>query len=465
MPLRTLPSRPHLTQLKLQAQELARAFRAGKRSAASRALAQLPRPKRPKPDAVQRLSVSQSQQVIAREYGFRDWARLKHHVELTERVAKLKPHPRFAQAVAALDAGDLPKLKRMLEADPVLVQARGNLEPPYGYFTAATLLHHVAGNPNRGPLPKNIVAIAQLLLETGADPEAATLGPNGGSTMGLLVTSKQASDMGVTGPLMDLLVKHGASLKVSGPEVLRQALANHAPRAAERMLELGAQADLIAAAALGRMELLRDCFDDEGRLKQCPLHQGKPLSARDAIGLALLFAYVRGQKAAVDFLLEKDGNWEMIGVNNGAAMHRAAVEGDLAMVQRLAARGASVTNRENPFRATPYSWANHGKQEAVSAWMREHCSIDLHDAAGFDLLEIAKARLREDPARVNLRIDQWDLPQGAPLHYAVKYKHTHMAELLLENGADPNLLAGDGQSPLDLAEADDAKDAAALLMQ
>ncbi|MBI3832266.1 MAG: ankyrin repeat domain-containing protein, partial [Planctomycetes bacterium] len=42
---------------------------------------------------------------------------------------------------------------------------------------------------------------------------------------------------------------------------------------------------------------------------------------------------------------------------------------------------------------------------------------------------------------------------------------THMAELLLENGADPNLLAGDGQSPLDLAEADDAKDAAALLMQ
>ncbi|MBI3831386.1 MAG: ankyrin repeat domain-containing protein [Planctomycetes bacterium] len=101
----------------------------------------------------------------------------------------------------------------------------------------------------------------------------------------------------------------------------------------------------------------------------------------------------------------------------------------------------------------------------VSAWMREHCAIDLHDAAGFDLLEIAKARLREDPARVNLRIDQWDLPQGAPLHYAVKYKHTHMAELLLENGADPNLLAGDGQSPLDLAEADDAKDAAALLMQ
>ena len=50
------------------------------------------------------------------------------------------------------------------------------------------------------------------------------------------------------------------------------------------------------------------------------------------IGLALLFAYVNGRTGAVDFLLEKDGNWNMTGVNNGTALHRAAWEGDLAMV-------------------------------------------------------------------------------------------------------------------------------------
>lgn len=463
MSLRTLPSRPNLTQLKRQATELARAFREGKRSAASRVLAQLPGPKRLKPDAAPRLSVAQSQQVVAREYGYRDWTRLKHFVELTQRVGKIKPHPRFNQAVAALDAGDLPKLKSMIEADPSLLKARGNLEPPYHYFTAATLLHHVAGNPNRGPLPKNIVAIAQLLLEAGTDPEAETIGPNRGTTMGLVVTSKLASDADVSGSLIDLLVSFGAKLNLKSPDALTGPLANHAPRAAEKMIELGAKPDLIAAAALGRMELLRDCFDDAGNLKECPVRGGKTMASRDAIGLALLFAYVRDQKAAVDFLLENDGNWEMIGVNNGAAMHRAAIAGDLATVQRLVARGASVSNRENPFRATPYSWANHGKQEAVIKWMREHCDIDLHDAAGFNLPEIAKARLREDPSRVNLRIDQWELPQGAPLHYAAQYKHTGMVGLLLENGADPNILAGDGHTPLDLAEAAGSKEVVSLL--
>jgi hypothetical protein len=32
---------------------------------------------------------------------------------------------------------------------------------------------------------------------------------------------------------------------------------------------------------------------------------GKAMPERDAIGLALLYAYVRGQRQAVDFLLEK----------------------------------------------------------------------------------------------------------------------------------------------------------------
>ena len=52
---------------------------------------------------------------------------------------------------------------------------------------------------------------------------------------------------------------------------------------------------------------------------------------------------------AVDFLLEKDGNWNMTGVNNGTALHRAAGVGDLAMVERLVAKGADLGDRNNPF--------------------------------------------------------------------------------------------------------------------
>ena len=118
------------------------------------------------------------------------------------------------------------------------------------------------------------------------------------------------------------------------------------------------------------------------------------------------------QREAVDFLLEKDGNWDMIGVNNGAVLHRAAFGGDLEMVQRLVAKGADISNRDNPFNSTPLGWADHNKQADVVQWLRAHCAIDLHDAVSFGFREHVEARLREDPASVNTRIDHWDIPQS-----------------------------------------------------
>ena len=95
----------------------------------------------------------------------------------------------------------------------------------------------------------------------------------------------------------------------------------------------------------------------------------------DAIGLAMLFAYVRQQQEAVDFLLEKSGNWNMTGVNNGTALYRAAWAGDLRMVKRLVAKGADVGNRDNPYDSTPLAWAKHNKQQKVVDWMRKNCPI------------------------------------------------------------------------------------------
>jgi ankyrin repeat protein len=436
------------------------------------------------------LALADAQLVIAREYGFKSWAQLKDRVERGRRIAEVKPHPRFEDALDALRSGDVGRLRHVITSDPDLIRARTNLEPPFGYFSGATLLHHVAGNPTWDrPLPGNIVEVARLLLELGADPEAPTLGPNGGTTMGLVITSKQASDANVSGPLMDLLLEHGAKLDLKragsvAPDwgertPLDLPLANHAPRAAEKMIELGAKADVCAAAALGRMDLLRDCFDGDGKLKSRPRRRGKPMSERDAIGLALLFAYVNKHPDAVDFLLEKDGNWDMTGVNNGTALHRAAWEGDLPMVRRLVAKGADTSNRDNPFTATPLSWAQHNKQEAVLEWMRTHCRIDLHDAVGFGLREHVEARLREDPQSVNRRLDQWDVPQAAPLHLAawprysdVDGSHAHdaarreeLVKLLLEKGADPNLVAGNGLTALDVAVKGDAPGIAAILQR
>ena len=490
MPTRNLPPRPNLAQLKGQANELLKLQRGEKASAAARIAANHPRFRNAPPERAFALpfALADAQLVIAREYGFPSWPALKHDVEASRRVAKYKPHPQFDNALAAIVAGDIDRLRALLDTHPELVHARTNLEAPFHYFTGATLLHHLAWNPSRKePVPPNVVEIARLLLDRGADPDALTLGRSIGTTMGLIVTSRMASEANASGPLIDLLRERGAALDLGNSEgvipdwgernVLDVSLSNYATRAAEKLIELGAKPDICNAAALGRMDLVRGFFDSDGRLKALPRRNGTVMSARDAIGLAMLFAYVNGHSEVVDFLLEKDGNWNMIGVNNGTVMHRAAWSGDLNMVQRLVAKGADFSNRENPFNSTPLSWAQHNKQQATFDWLRANCPIDIHDAASFDLREHVEARLREDPASVNKRCDQWEAPQCTPLYWAAwtkisdvdgphqldESKRIGLVRMLLDHGADPNIVAGDGYAPLDVAITADAKEIAALI--
>jgi ankyrin repeat protein len=462
---RSLPLRPNLDQLKRQSHELHRAIADGVLPAAARVVAHHPAMQGvPLSEALERPFVlADAQLVIAREYGFANWAKLKQRVALAGRVDRIRPHPRFNEALAALDAGDIDRLHALVTADPSLVHARTNLQPPYGYFTAATLLHHVAGNPGRDrPLPANVVAVARVLLEAGADVHARTLGPNGGDTMGLLTTSAQASNAGVSGPLIDLLLEYGATLDLESDDCLAASLANHAPCAAEKMIELGAKSDVLAAAALGRMDDLRSFFDGDGTLLARPTRHGKELTDRDAIGLALLYAYVRKQAEAVDFLLERDGNWNMTGVNNGTALHRAAWAGDLAMVQRLVAKGADINNRDNPFHGTPMGWAHANNQQPVVEWIQKHCAVDIHDAVAFDLLDHVEARLEEDPATVHRRIDDY-VRQGTPLHVAARWNGVQAATLLLDHGASRDVFDANGNTPLDIADAYGSADVGALL--
>lgn len=492
MPSKTLPERPSLAQLKLQAKELQRLHRRKRLPAAARIIANHPRFRHTSTSEVldTALKLADAQLVIAREYGFGSWAALKHHVETDRRVSEFTPHPRFDDAVRAIDAGDVATLDALLVAHPELVHARTNLEPPYGYFTGATLLHHVAWNPGRpARVPPNVVDVARLLLDRGADVDAVTLGRNGGTTMGLVVTSKMASDANASGPLMELLIERGATVGLEtssstipdwgDQNVLDGPLSNHAPRAAEKLIELGAKPDVCAAAALGDMDLLKRFFGKDSRLVERPRRHGRLMSERDAIGLALLFAYVNRRPNAVDFLLEKDGNWNMTGVNNGAVLHRAAWEGDLAMVKRLVAKGADMSNRDNPFNSTPLSWAQHNRQREVFDWMRANCAIDLHEAVGHNLREHVEARLREDPASVNKRLDNWETPQSTPLYWAAwtrihdvdgeqvwdESERESLVRFLLDHGADPNIVAGDGHTALDVARTAGAARIVALLQE
>jgi hypothetical protein len=145
-------------------------------------------------------TLDDARQTIAREYGFADWSDV-------EGRGTEPPDPAFEFAVDTLLSGDVQMLRSLLTGDPSLVHRRS------GFGHRATLLHYVGSNgveTYRQRVPMNLVEIARLLVEAGADVNARA-GIYGGSTaLGLLVTSNHPARAGVTGDVVKVLEAAGA---------------------------------------------------------------------------------------------------------------------------------------------------------------------------------------------------------------------------------------------------------------
>lgn len=103
--IRTLPGRPRLDQLKRQAKELLAAYRAGDAEAAADVRARFG------PANPATFALHHAQLVLARTYGFDSWPRLKAYVDGVT-VSRLAD---------AVRAGDVARVRRMLDARPELV--------------------------------------------------------------------------------------------------------------------------------------------------------------------------------------------------------------------------------------------------------------------------------------------------------------------------------------------------------
>jgi hypothetical protein len=98
-----LPARPSVEQLSKQAKELLREYRAGERGALDRF----------RPQVSGEATLADAQFVIAREYGFETWAKLKHHIEAT-RPPGVEQFEELAQALAeAYSTGDAAALRNV----------------------------------------------------------------------------------------------------------------------------------------------------------------------------------------------------------------------------------------------------------------------------------------------------------------------------------------------------------------
>lgn len=341
-------------------------------------------------------ALSDAQFVIARSHGFESWPKFAKHLE--ELARKSSPVSRFEAAADAIVDGDVAKLKRLLREEPALIRARSTREH------AAALLHYVSANgveTFRQKSPKNIVEIAEMLLNAGAEIDAmANVYGGGCTTLGLAATSVHPERAGVQEALLQMLLDHGASLEQTSTAGNQQSIviacfANGQPKAAGFLANRGAHLDLAAAAALGGLEATKSFFDAEGGLN--------PNATKEQMQEGFLYACANGHNDVVEFLLEKGVDRAAQSRDGQTGLHCAAIGGRLTTVKLLLRYGAPL-EVENMY---------GGTVAGQTLWSAAHGGDPDVYLGILEALVGAGAKIPERHVPVNARVDAWLAERGS----------------------------------------------------
>ena len=267
--------------------------------------------------------LADAQFVLARAHGFESWQEFSAHLDALTHAGA--PYEAAAQAIVD---GDEETLQRLLRERPELIRARSEREH------RATLLHYVSANGvenYRQQTPQNIVRIAEILLAAGAvvDAEANVYG-GGSTTLGLVATSAHPRQAGLQIALIQLLLDHGARMEhpnLAGNDhgAVFACLANGCPEAARYLADRGARLDLVAAAGVGRLDVVQRLVDQA------------EVSARE---MALRYAAAYGNGHVVRFLLDRGLNVDAHTGDGETALFYSVLSGHLDVINLLLERGA-----------------------------------------------------------------------------------------------------------------------------
>lgn len=282
-------------------------------------------------------TLANAQFVIARSHGFESWPKFAKHVNALSQPDS--PIAQFEAAADAIVAGDAVSLKRLLRENPGLIRARSARQH------RATLLHYVAANGVenfRQNTPKNATKIAEILLQAGAGVnDQADVYGGGATPLGLTATSIHPERAGVQQALMQVLLDHGASIDTpqsAGNEhpTVQGCLANGRAQAAEFLAERGARLNLEAAAGVGRLDIVRSFFNEDGSLKKT----ASKAEMEAGFGWACLY----GRLPVVEFLLAQ--GVDLSAQSHGqTGLHWAVVGRQVDVTKLLIARGAPLEEK------------------------------------------------------------------------------------------------------------------------
>lgn len=357
MPTKRLPQRPSLAHLKYQARDLLADRHAGKPDACQRIREFHPRFHGSSDAQIRsaRFILSDAYLAIAREYGFASWARLRAHVtnpaDLDRPQHERIDDPVFRLAVDLVDDADVDGLRGYLSQHPAVVHQRVVFEGG-NYFRNPSLLEFIAENPIRhGRLSPEVVDVAAVILEAGARTDQAALD----STLGLVCSASVPRECGVQIPLILLLCKYGANVA----RAMGAAISHGEFEAAEELQRCGAPVDLAAAAAMGRVNVVRE-----------QLRSSTPEARHIALALACEHGHIEALKLLLD-TGEAPSRYNPVGFHaHSTPLHQAALAGHFDVVRMLVERGARLDLKDIHYDGTAADWAEHAGRVEIADYLR-----------------------------------------------------------------------------------------------
>jgi len=272
----------------------------------------------------------------------------------------------FCAAVAAIDAGEVTELERLVTAHPMLVRDRLDLPGAWlrdkvgdalaGFFQKPYLLWFVAEDPVRnGTLPANIADVTGAIIRAAEREGVETLREQLDYALRLVSWSWIARDCNVQIDLVDVLIDAGASPD-GNPD---NALVNGNFEAAAHLVERGASLTLATALCLAR-------WDDVRRL-------GPTATAGDR-QFGFILAALRGRAEALAKVIDLgvDLNAPCADLySHATALHHAVYSGSLDAVKVLVEAGAALSAKDSVYGGTPLGWAEYGRQVEIADYLRE----------------------------------------------------------------------------------------------
>ena len=355
-------------------------------------------------------TLADAELALARRYQFGDFEAMLAWA--SEASTAASPAAAFEEAADAIVSGDIPSLQRILAAKPDIIRARSTRVTPHDPAQhGATLLHYTAANgveSYRLRVPPNAVAVLQLLLDSGADPNA-TAGFYGTrwNTLGLLVSSSSVAESKLQLQLAHMLLDRGArdgTTANAGLPVVVIALLHDC---ADTGIALAVRrdivsTDLLSSAGLGDTAavatLLRAATEGMQRFSFDFVHKAFVLACMGGHTTVVeqLLAYDHAQRVtscehgwAAESASNDDGGTMAARFNPAGfhahctALHLAAARGHLDVVRILLKSAPNTAAAQDLiYESTPAGWAHFHGHADIGQAIENSSLATLSEAAG-----------------------------------------------------------------------------------